>query len=58
MIYRKRAYKYKTPFKGLYEIVQTWTNGLVRLQTGAVTTSVNPGITITVKQPLNRSYLD
>ena len=35
------VYKYKTPFRGPYEIVQTWTNGTVTLQTGTVTHRIN-----------------
>ena len=41
MIKIKTEFKYETPFKGLYEIVQMWTNGSVTLRTGAVTTRVN-----------------
>ena len=37
----KSDYKYKTPFKGPYKIVQTWTNGTATLIMGAVTTIVN-----------------
>ena len=33
----KSAYKYKTPYRGPYKIVQTWTNDTVTLRTGAVT---------------------
>ena len=36
-----RAFKYKTPFKGTYETVQTWTNGTITLQTGVLTTIIN-----------------
>ena len=31
MIRIKSAYKYETPFKGQYELVQTWKNGSVTL---------------------------
>ena len=37
----KSAYKYKTPFKGLYENFHTWKNGTVTLQTGVVTMIIN-----------------
>ena len=37
----KSAYKYKTPYRGPYEIVQTWTNDTVTLRTGAVTMIIN-----------------
>ena len=33
----RSANKYKTPFRGPYEIVQTWTNGTVTLRTIVVT---------------------
>ena len=41
MVRRNRDYKYETPLKGLYEIIQTWTNGSVTIQTGAVTSRLN-----------------
>ena len=41
MTKNRSAYKYKTPFRGPYEIVQTLTNGTVTLQTGAVTHRIN-----------------
>ena len=31
MVRRNKAYKYKTPFQGPYEIVQMWTNGTITL---------------------------
>ena len=34
----KTSYKYETPFRGLYEMVQTWKNRRVTLQMGSVTT--------------------
>ena len=37
----KSAYKYKTPYRGPYKIVQTWTNGTVTLRMGVVTTRLN-----------------
>ena len=37
----KSAYKYKTPFKGPYEIFCTWTKRTVTLHTVAVTTRIN-----------------
>ena len=37
----KSVYKYKTPFKGTYEIFHTWTNRTVALKTGVVTTRIN-----------------
>ena len=48
------AYKYKTPFKGPYEIVQTWTNGIVTLRMGAVTTRIN----IRHIKPYNDTYVE
>ena len=41
MTQTKSVYKYKTPNRGPYEIVQTWTNGTVTLRTGAVTIIIN-----------------
>ena len=41
MMDSKSAFKYRTPFKGPYEIFQTWKNGSVTLRTGAVTTRLN-----------------
>ena len=41
MIRIKTLFKYENPFKGLYEIIQTWKNGSVTLQTGVVMTRVN-----------------
>ena len=38
---RNQAYKYETLFQGLYEIIQTWMNGTVTIQTGAVTARLN-----------------
>ena len=40
MIKTKSAHKYKTPFKSLYVIVKTWTNGTVTLRTGSVTNRI------------------
>ena len=37
----KSAYKYKTTFKGPYEIIHTWTNRTVNLRMGAVKTIIN-----------------
>ena len=37
----RSAYKYKTLFRGLYEIFQTWTNGTIALQMVAVTNRIN-----------------
>ena len=37
----KSEYKYETPYRGPYEIVQTWTNGTITLRTGAVTIIIN-----------------
>ena len=37
----RSAYKYKTLFKGLYEIVQMCTNGAITLRTGAATMIIN-----------------
>ena len=41
MIRNKSENKYETPFKGLCEIVQAWTNITVTLQAGAVMTRIN-----------------
>ena len=41
MVRRNHAYKYKTPFQGPYEIVQTWTNGTVTIQTCTVIFRLN-----------------
>ena len=41
MLKNKAAYKYKTPFRGPYEMFQTWKNVTVTLQMGAVTTRIN-----------------
>ena len=41
MIGNKKSFKYENPFKGLYEIFQTWKNGTVNLQTGFFTIRVN-----------------
>ena len=35
------AYKYETPYRNTYKIVQTFTNGTATLGTGAVTTILN-----------------
>ena len=53
MTRNKSAYKYETPFKRPYKIVQTWTKGTVTFRTGAVTMginirNVNPFLTHTV----------
>ena len=37
----KSYFKYKTPFKGLYAIVQTWENVTITLQMGSVTARIN-----------------
>ena len=37
----RSAYKYETPFRGLYGIFQTWTNRTVTLRMGAVTHRIN-----------------
>ena len=41
MTKKRSAYKYKTLFRGPYEIVRTRKNGTVALQTGTVTHRVN-----------------
>ena len=41
MIRNHASFKYKTPFKGLFEMVQTWKNRTFTLQTGAITTRIN-----------------
>ena len=37
----KSAYKYETPYRGPYKIVQTQTNGTATLRTGVVTMRLN-----------------
>ena len=37
----KSVYKYKTPFRGPYEIYHTWTNVTVTLRMGAVKMRIN-----------------
>ena len=37
MLKYKAAYKYKIPYKGLYEIAQMWTNDTITLQMGTTT---------------------
>ena len=34
-------FKYKTPYRSSYKIVETWTNGTVTLRMGAETTRIN-----------------
>ena len=41
MTLTKSAYKYETPYRGPYKIVQTWTNGTTTLRMGAVTMRIN-----------------
>ena len=41
MTLTKSAYKYETPYRGPYKIVQTWKNGTVALRMGAVTMRLN-----------------
>ena len=41
MIINNSAYKYKTPFKGPYEIVQKWTDTTVTFRMRTVTTRLN-----------------
>ena len=41
MVREENDFKYETPFKGPYEIVQTWTNGNVTIQMGSVTDRLN-----------------
>ena len=41
VISNKAAFKCETQFKVLYEIVQTWTNGKVTIQTGAVKSRIH-----------------
>ena len=36
MVRRNQTYKCEAPFQSPYEIIQTWTNGTVTIQTGAV----------------------
>ena len=35
MLVNRAAYKYETPYKGPFLIMQCWTNGMVTLQCGA-----------------------
>ena len=48
------AYKLKTPFRGPYEIFQTWKNGTVTLQMGSVTMRIN----ICNIKPYNNIYIE
>ena len=41
MTKNRSAYTYETPFRRLYEIFQTWTNGTVTLRMGAVSHRIN-----------------
>ena len=41
MTLTKSSYKYKTPFRGLYGIFHTWTNGSVILRTSSVKMRIN-----------------
>ena len=41
MISKNIAFKCETPFKVPYEFFQTWTNGNVTIQMGAVTYIIN-----------------
>ena len=41
MTLTKSAYKYETPYRGPYKIVQTWTNRTITLRTGLVTMIIN-----------------
>ena len=37
----KSSFKYETPYRGMYKIVQTWTNRTITLRIGTVTTRIN-----------------
>ena len=37
----KSSFKYETPYRVMYKIVQTWTNRTVTLRIGTVTTRIN-----------------
>ena len=54
MVRRNQDYKHETKFKGLYEIIQAWTNGTVTIQRGAVTSRIN----IRCIKPYQNSHLD
>ena len=41
LIRRKSEFKYKSSFQGPFKIVQTWTNGMVTLRVGAVSSRIN-----------------
>ena len=41
MVKEKNDCKYETPFKGLYEIIQTKTMGTITIQMGAFTDRLN-----------------
>ena len=41
LVRKNQAYKYETPFQIPYENFQTWTNGTVNIQKGAVTDRLN-----------------
>ena len=52
MALTKLAYKYKTPYSGLYKIVQTWKNGTVTPIMGAVSMRINIHNTKTYNNPI------
>ena len=35
MLINKSAYRYEIPYKGLFDIMQCWTNSTITFQTGA-----------------------
>ena len=41
MVRKNSDFKYETPFKVPYEIIQNWTNGTVTIQMRAVTDRLN-----------------
>ena len=41
MIKNNADFKYKTPYKGPFEITPCWTNGTVKLQCGAIKARYN-----------------
>ena len=43
MLRNKAVYKYETPYKGPYKIIQCWKNGPVTLQMGATKDRLNLG---------------
>ena len=57
MIGNKTVFKYETPFKGPYEIVQTLRNRTVTLQTVAITTRVKSCDVKTYKKKIEEASI-